>query len=84
MHGVTKPVTLPVTFLGTVKDKRKNREGVEVEIVKAGFETAVTLNRKDYGITWNRTLDTGGFMLGDEVYVSINLETNRQTPPATQ
>ncbi len=76
MHGVSKEITLPVSFLGSVPTKdRQGREGA-----KAGFETAVTLNRKDYEITWNRALDTGGFMLGDDVQVQINLETNKQLP----
>jgi polyisoprenoid-binding protein YceI len=77
MHGVTKEITLPVTYLGSVKTK--DRQGVEGE--KVGFETAVTLNRKDYGITWNRTLDTGGVMLGDDVLITINIEANKQQPP---
>jgi polyisoprenoid-binding protein YceI len=77
MHGVTKEITLPVTYLGSVKTK--DREGKEGE--KVGFETAVTLNRKDYGITWNRTLDTGGVMLGDDVLITINIEANKQQPP---
>lgn len=74
MRGVSKEITLPVTFLGFMKNQR----GVD----SAGFETAVTLNRKDYGITWNRTLDAGGVLLGDEVYVSINLETRKEAPPS--
>jgi len=78
MRGVSKEVTLPVTFLGFMKNMR----GVEA----AGFETAVTLNRKDFGIVWNRALDAGGVLLGDEVYVSINLETRKEeaAPPAAQ
>ena len=74
MHGVSKEITLPVTFLGFMKNQR----GVDT----AGFETAVTLNRKDFGITWNRALDTGGVLLGDEVYVSINLEARKEAPPS--
>jgi polyisoprenoid-binding protein YceI len=66
MHGVTKRVVLPVTFLGFGKDGR----GKE----RAGFSTETTLDRKDYGITWNRILDEGGVLLGDEVKVSIDLE----------
>jgi polyisoprenoid-binding protein YceI len=73
MRGVSKEVTLPVTFLGFMKNQR----GTDT----AGFETAVTLNRKDFGITWNRTLDAGGVLLGDEVYVSISLETRKEEPP---
>lgn len=74
MRGVTKEITLPVSFLGFMKNQR----GTET----AGFETAVTLNRKDFGITWNRTLDAGGVLLGDEVYVSINLEARKEAPPS--
>jgi len=73
MHGVTRRVTLPVTFLGFMKHPRGE---------KAGFEIETTLNRKDYGITWNRALDEGGFMLADDVKVTINLEMNKQQPPA--
>src|SRR5204863_220533 len=65
MHGVTKRITLPVSFLGFAKTQRGD---------KAGFELETTLNRKDYGIEWNRALDEGGFMLSDDVKVDINLE----------
>jgi polyisoprenoid-binding protein YceI len=71
MHGVTKRVTLPVTFLGFMKHPRGE---------KAGFEIETTLNRKDYGIVWNRALDDGGFMLSDDVKVSINLEVDKKVP----
>lgn len=73
MHGVTKRVTLPVTFGGFLKTKRGE---------KAGFEIETTLNRKDYEITWNRALDEGGFMLSDDVKISINLEVDKKMPPA--
>jgi polyisoprenoid-binding protein YceI len=73
MHGVSKEITLPVTFLGTVNTGRGE---------KAGFETSITLNRKDFGIVWNRVLDTGGTTLGDDVIVSINVEANKKQPPS--
>ena len=72
MHGVTKAVTLPVTFLGEGKDPWGNE--------KMGFEIATTLNRKDYGINWNKALDQGGFLVGDEVKVQISVEANRVKP----
>lgn len=72
MHGVSKEVTLPVTMAGPVKDPR----GAE----KVGFETTTKLNRKDFGITWNRALDAGGVVVSDEVQVSINLEAGLATP----
>lgn len=72
IHGVTKRVTLPVDFLGTVKTP--NGE-------KAGFETNFTVNRKDYGIVWNRVMDAGP-ILGDDVKVTISVESDRQQPAA--
>jgi polyisoprenoid-binding protein YceI len=68
LHGVTKPVTIPVTLLGTVKTPKGE---------KAGFETNFKLDRKEYGITWNNVLDSGP-VLGDEVKVNIEVEANRQ------
>jgi polyisoprenoid-binding protein YceI len=69
LHGVAKEITLPVTYLGSMGDK-------------AGFETQITLNRKDYGILWNKALDAGGMVLGDDVLVSINIEAGKPKPPA--
>jgi polyisoprenoid-binding protein YceI len=70
IRGVSREVTLPVTFHGFAKDPWGNE--------KAGFELETKLNRKDYDMIWNAALDNGGFLLGDEVRVLINLETNRQ------
>jgi polyisoprenoid-binding protein YceI len=67
MHGVTKRVTLPVEFLGFQKDPWGNE--------RAGFEVDTKLSRKDFNINWNKALDNGGVLLGDDVTVSINLET---------
>jgi polyisoprenoid-binding protein YceI len=74
MHGVTKPVTLLVTHLGSVGTGKDE---------KFGFEAATTLNRKDFGIVWNKALDTGGYMLGDEVPVTINIEAARKKETAS-
>jgi polyisoprenoid-binding protein YceI len=70
MHGVTKQVALPVEFLGFGKDPWGNE--------KAGFAVEATLNRKEFGITWNKALDAGGYLLGDDVKVVINLETAKK------
>jgi polyisoprenoid-binding protein YceI len=70
MHGVTKRLTLPVQFLGF----GRGPGGSE----KAGFEIETTINRKDYGVVWNRALDEGGVLLGDDVKVTINLELNKK------
>jgi polyisoprenoid-binding protein YceI len=68
IKGVTKPITIPVEVLGTAKTP--NGE-------KAGFESTFTINRKDYGISWNRVMDSGA-VLGDDVKVTISIEANRQ------
>jgi polyisoprenoid-binding protein YceI len=72
LHGVTKPVVLEVGFLGDAKDPMGNE--------KAGFEATTTLNRKDFGIVWNKALDQGGYLLGDDVKVTINLEAAKPKP----
>jgi len=72
MRGVTKSITIPVTFLGEGKDPWGNE--------KIGFETSTTLNRKDYGINWNKTLDQGGVLVGDEVKVQVSVEANKVKP----
>lgn len=76
IHGVSKEIVLPVTLLGTGKDPKGN------DI--ASFEIETKLNRKDYGILWNRALDAGGVILGDEVSIEINLETNAKNAPAAK
>lgn len=66
IHGVTKEVTLPVTFIGLAKDPW----GKE----RAGFETEVTINRKDFGLLWNAALETGGFLVGDDVKINLSIQ----------
>lgn len=76
IRGVTKQVTLPVTFLGEEKDPFGN--------VKAAFETAITVNRKDYGLIWNKTLDSGGLFVADDVDLTVNLEAAKTAPAGTK
>jgi polyisoprenoid-binding protein YceI len=70
IRGVTRSVVLPTTFLGKAKDPW----GKE----RAGFEAELTINRKDFGLTWNAALETGGFLVGDEVKISITVEAVAQ------
>ena len=69
MRGVTKQITFPVQFLGFIRDPWGND--------KAGFSLATTLNRKDYGVNWNKALDNGGVLVSDEVDVAINIEAQK-------
>ena len=66
IRDVTKTITLPVTYLGGAKDPW----GTD----KVAFETEITLNRKDYGLNWNAALETGGFLVGDDVKVSLSIQ----------
>lgn len=70
MRGVAKTITIPVAFLGAAQDPWGN--------TKAGFELGTSLDRKDYGVSWNKALDTGGILLGDDVEIAINLQAAKQ------
>ncbi len=74
IRGVTKQITLPVTFNGEVKDPFGS--------VKAGFETGITINRQDYGLVWNKALEAGGVLVGDDVVITVNLEAGKDAAPA--
>jgi polyisoprenoid-binding protein YceI len=69
IRGIGKRITLPVTYYGQTNDPWGGE--------RVGFSTAVTLNRKDFGMVWNKALDQGGFLLGDEVWVSLEIEAIR-------
>lgn len=66
MHGVTKAVVLDLEIGGTTKDPWGK--------TRAGFSATGTINRKDFGITYNSVLDNGGLMLGEDVAISLDIE----------
>lgn len=72
MHGVTKSVTLDLEVGGVTKDPWGN--------TKAGFSARGKLNRKDWGIIWNKTLDTGSLMLGEDIDISLEVEAAAAAP----
>lgn len=70
IRGVTKPVTFkldgfnqPIEFMGTTK---------------TGGTAKATINRQDFGISWNKALDSGGFVVADEVNIVLELELDMQ------
>ncbi len=67
--GITKKTTIEVQLLGVME--------LGGGKAKAGFRTAFTVNRQDFGISWNKTLDAGGTILGDEVPLRVNFEADR-------
>ncbi len=71
MHGVTKPVTLEGEFLGA---------GPTASGERAGFEVTGKLDRKEFGILWNKVADQGGAVLGDDVQIRIAVEATGELP----
>ena len=66
IRGVTRPVTFDVTSLGKARDPWGNE--------RIAFEAEATINRKDFGLNWNAALETGGFLVGDEVKISLSAQ----------
>ena len=66
IRRVTKPVVLDTEFRGVATDPM----GEE----RAAFVASTTISRKDFGISWNQTLDSSGFVVGEEVRILIELE----------
>jgi polyisoprenoid-binding protein YceI len=67
IHGVTKPVTLTVEGPSAPhKDPWGN--------TRIGLSATTKINRKDFGLTWNATLETGGILVGEEVHITIDVE----------
>jgi len=66
LHGVTKEVTLMGNFNGVTKDPWGN--------TRAGFTAEGKLNRKDFGMVWNKALDSGGLVVGDDVFIRLDIE----------
>jgi polyisoprenoid-binding protein YceI len=66
IRGVSKEINLPVTYLGAAKDPW----GKE----RAGFEGEITINRKDFGLSWNAPLEAGGFLVGDDVKINLSIQ----------
>ncbi|UCC45809.1 MAG: YceI family protein [Candidatus Zixiibacteriota bacterium] len=66
IRGVTKSVTFECEYFGTVKDPWGNS--------KSGFTAKTRINRHDFGVSWSKTLDSGGLVVGDEVTIILDLE----------
>ena len=72
LHGVTKEVLLTGRYNGSTKDPWGN--------TRAGFSADGKLNRKDFGMIWNKTLDNGGLVVGDEVQIRLDIECIKAKP----
>jgi polyisoprenoid-binding protein YceI len=78
LKGISKPVVLDVEVGGLATDPWGNK--------RAGFEATTKLNRKDFGINWNKALETGGLVVGDEVEITLAIEgiEKKETPEETK
>jgi polyisoprenoid-binding protein YceI len=65
IRGVTNSVTIPFQFEGTAVDPYGN--------LRVGFEGSTVINRKDYGITWNAALETGGVLVSDKITLEFEV-----------
>ena len=72
IKGVTREVTLDVEFAGRAKDPWGNE--------RAGFAARTSIERKEFGLTWNQVLETGGVLVSDRVDIEIELEAVKQKP----
>jgi polyisoprenoid-binding protein YceI len=77
LKGVTKPVALPFTVTGAIKDPWGN--------TRFGVSAQTKIDRRDYGITWGKALENGGLDVGNEVTIDLQLEAVKPAPkPAGQ
>ena len=70
LRGVTKPVVLDVTYEGAGKDPWGGE--------RAGFSASTSLDRKQFGLEWNKALETGGLLVGEKVDLTLEIEAVRQ------
>ena len=71
IHGVTKPVTFAVDGPSAPgKDPWGN--------IRIGLSATAKINRKDFGLVWNAALETGGFLVGDEVAITLDVQYIKQ------
>jgi polyisoprenoid-binding protein YceI len=70
VRGVTKPVSIDVEYQGAATDPFGNH--------RVGFEGSTTISRKDFGITWNAALETGGVLVGDKIVLEFEISAIKQ------
>ena len=74
LKGVTKPVTFDVEFLGFYASMAGAR--------RAGFHATTKINRDEFGLTWNVALETGGWLVGKDIKIEIDLAVEEAAPVA--
>lgn len=70
VHGVTRPVAFDALFEGAGKDPWGGE--------RAGFSASLSIDRRDFGLQWNKALETGGVLVGDKVELTLEVEAVKQ------
>ena len=78
IRGVTRPVSLEVRYLGQWQTPWWEGGVDKGPRTRAGFLATTRIDRKDFGVNWNDTLDRGGVVVGDDVYITIDAEAIRE------
>ena len=71
IHGVTKPVTLDVEYLGS-DEMPTDKEG-KTKAAIAGFSATTKIDRRDFGLSWNQTLASGNLMVSNDVDITLDI-----------
>ncbi len=78
IKGVTKPVVLKAQYFGQWETPFWEGGVDKGPMLRAGFYATATINRHDFGVSWNAALDRGGVVVGDEVYITLDIEAIRK------
>jgi polyisoprenoid-binding protein YceI len=71
IRGVTGPVELTMTYCGVSGDPWNG--------IRAGFEGTATVNRTNWGVTWNRVIEAGGFVIGDNITLELEIQAIKKS-----
>ena len=75
IHGITRKIAFPFELNGPIKDPWGN--------IRVGIEAHLSIDRQDFGITWNKTLDNGGLVVGNKVEIDIQEELVKKAEKAS-
>ena len=76
IRGITREVSIPIDFMGVERDPMGN--------LRAGFEGSRRINRQDFGLKWNTTLDSGGVLVSDKITLEFEVSAIKVDGGATK
>lgn len=72
LHGITRPIVLDLVIAGEITDLQGRK--------RIGAVARTKIKRKDFGLTWNKTLDTGGLIVGEEIEIILDIQGIEKNP----